>query len=140
MHGAQWCLREGAAACSTLHLRVRPSVIVAARAKPCERVAVVQPAVRLLWNSTRASTRGEGSYRTGSVAGSPVSFSAAAIASRAAASLRSKVFSATAITGAGLMSAMVASYSLMRSVSDGVGSQSLCFTVDLEGWPHRRNA
>src|SRR5665213_3490736 len=56
---------------------------------------------RFRWKASIASTTGSLSKRTGSVVGSPVCLRVLSIAARAARTLRSYVFSATAITGAG---------------------------------------
>ena len=59
--------------------------------------------------------------RTGSSAGSPVSASASSIARRAASSSSSRVFSATASTGAGRGSRLIRSCSATSSESGGIG-------------------
>ena len=60
-----------------------------------DRAAAPQRAVRPAWNPAIASTRGAGSKRTGSVAGSPVSSLGTGDRGARRVSSRSKVFSAT---------------------------------------------
>src|ERR1035437_4309223 len=96
------------------------------RHRGLERVKVVQDnaAARDLRfassAATIASTSGDGSNRTGSVAGSPVSCVAAAHAARAARSSRSNVLRAMPITRVGYTALPMDSYKRMYSVSGGI--------------------
>src|SRR5690606_2011880 len=92
--------------------------------------------MRASWNARIASINATESYRTGSVAGSPVSREAVSMAARASASLRSNVFSETPITGEGRSGASTSSCIRIRSASGGIVTQGLFVISVRDGWPH----